>query len=34
MIAPGAEHNGKHLFAKKVPKLNENGEELKKEFKH
>ncbi len=34
MIAPGAEHNGEHFFAKKVPKLDENGKELKKEFKN
>ena len=33
MVAPGAEHNGKHLFAKKVPKIDENGNSIRKEFK-
>ena len=29
MVAPGAEHNGKHLFAKKVPKIDENGNAIR-----
>ncbi len=33
MVAPGAEHDGKHFFAKNVPKLNENGDSIRKEFK-
>ena len=33
MVAPGAEHNGKHLYAKNVPKINENGKSIRKEFK-
>ena len=33
MIAPGAEHDGKTFFAKKVPKLNENGKAIREEFK-
>ena len=33
MVAPGAEHDGKHFFAKNVPRLNENGDSIRKEFK-
>ncbi len=34
MIAPGAEHDGLHQYAKKVPELNSNSEKIRNEFKN
>ena len=34
MIAPGAEHDGLHQYAKHVPDLNSNSETIREEFKN
>ena len=34
MIAPGAEHDGLHQYAKTVPELNSNSETIREEFKN
>ena len=34
MIAPGAEHDGLHQYAKNVPELNSNSETIREEFKN
>ena len=33
MIAPGAQHDGIHQFAKNVPELNSNSDRIREEFK-
>ena len=33
MIAPGAQHDGMHQFAKNVPELNSNSDRIRDEFK-
>ena len=33
MIAPGAQHDGVHQFAKNVPELNANSDKIREEFK-
>ncbi len=34
MIAPGAEHDGSHQYAKNVPELNSNSDTIREEFKN